>query len=51
MAHSMASREVDDCDLTNQEDFSASIRGSNLRRVPDCIPWVVLLVLIVELGE
>ncbi|KAG9959601.1 peptide transport protein PTR2, partial [Aureobasidium melanogenum] len=50
MTHSMATREVDDHDLTNQKD-SASIRESNLRRVPDRIPWVVLLILIVELGE
>ncbi|KAH0345867.1 hypothetical protein KCU83_g7556, partial [Aureobasidium melanogenum] len=37
----MATREVDDHDLTNQED-SDSIRESNLRRVPDRIPWANL---------
>lgn len=51
MTHRMATREVDDHDFTNQEDRPASIRESTLRRVPDRIPWVVLLILIVELGE
>ncbi|EUC39969.1 hypothetical protein COCMIDRAFT_41624 [Bipolaris oryzae ATCC 44560] len=31
--------------------FAPGVESSTLRRVPDRIPWVVLLILIVELGE
>lgn len=51
MTHSMATRELDDHDSTNQEDYPTDAQASTLRRVPDRIPWVVLLILIVELGE
>ena len=51
MTHSTATLEVKDNDMTNGQDQPASNEHSKLRRVPDRIPWVVLLILIVELGE
>ena len=51
MAHSTATLEVEDNDMTNDQNQPASDEHSKLRRVPDRIPWVVLLILIVELGE
>ncbi|KAH0284953.1 PTR2-domain-containing protein [Aureobasidium namibiae CBS 147.97] len=51
MAHSTATLEVEDNDIINDQNQPASDEHSKLRRVPDRIPWVVLLILIVELGE
>lgn len=35
----------------NVHGLAPGVESSTLRRVPDRIPWVVLLILIVELGE
>lgn len=35
----------------NADDLALGVESGTLRRVPDRIPWVVLLILIVELGE
>lgn len=51
MAHSTATLEVKDNDMAMDQIQAASDEHSKLRRVPDRIPWVVLLILIVELGE
>lgn len=51
MTHGTATLEVEDHDLPYQQDQPADVEHSKLRRVPDRIPWVVLLILIVELGE
>mgnify|MGYP006877403633 CR=1 FL=1 len=41
----------DEDDMNDVEGPPPSAQHSTLRRVPDRIPWVVLLILIVELGE
>jgi POT family proton-dependent oligopeptide transporter len=51
MTHSTATLEVEDHGLSYHHDHQADVEHSKLRRVPDRIPWVVLLILIVELGE
>lgn len=35
----------------NVDGLAPGVECGTLRRVPDRIPWVVLLILIVELGE
>ncbi|THY19387.1 peptide transport protein PTR2 [Aureobasidium pullulans] len=45
-----AAEEMRGHDLSG-DDCPSDIEHSTLRRVPDRIPWVVLLILIVELGE
>jgi POT family proton-dependent oligopeptide transporter len=51
MTHDTATLEMDDHDSSYQHDQPADVEHIKLRRVPDRIPWVVLLILIVELGE
>lgn len=51
MTHSTATPEVDDNDMSRNQDAPTGNDHSTLRRVPDRIPWVVLRILIVELGE
>jgi POT family proton-dependent oligopeptide transporter len=51
MARGTATLEVRDNGLSNDQGRAACDEHSSLRRVPDRIPWVVLLILIVELGE
>ncbi|KAI4854458.1 peptide transport protein PTR2 [Aureobasidium sp. EXF-8845] len=51
MTHGTATLEVEDHGLSHQHDQPPDVEHSKLRRVPDRIPWVVLLILIVELGE
>lgn len=48
--------KMHDDDLKHGSEIEADglapgVESSTLRRVPDRIPWVVLLILIVELGE
>jgi POT family proton-dependent oligopeptide transporter len=43
----VAATEMHDSHVSRDENVDTS----KLRRVPDSIPWVVLLILIVELGE
>jgi POT family proton-dependent oligopeptide transporter len=51
MSHGTATLEVEDHGPSDHHDHQADVGHSKLRRVPDRIPWVVLLILIVELGE
>jgi len=52
MTHNTAAIEVPDHDLSRLDSEQCpETDHSKLRRVPDSIPWVVLLILIVELGE
>jgi hypothetical protein len=51
MARGTATLEVRNNDMSNDQGRAACDEHSSLRRVPDRIPWVVLLILIVELGE
>lgn len=52
MTNHSATTEVSGHDLSRLDSEQCpETDRSNLRRVPDSIPWVVLLILIVELGE
>jgi len=51
MTHTTEIQGLEDQAMSHQEEQPTEPGHSNLRRVPDRIPWVVLLILIVELGE
>ncbi|KAI2486114.1 PTR2-domain-containing protein [Pyrenophora tritici-repentis] len=46
-----AAVKVHEDDMNDVDGPPHDVQYSTLRRVPDRIPWVVLLILIVELGE
>jgi len=50
-AAAAAAVKVHEHDVNDVDSPPPGVDHSTLRRVPDRIPWVVLLILIVELGE